>query len=94
MKLLFLLMVVTAGAQDAAEEIELVGETVVEVQHQQKNVRDLINAMLGLEFFLRDKKDHEQHCPTAKWTQPPLETYKDDPKSYLPEGCIPLEEEE
>ena len=43
--------------------------------------------MLGLEFFLRDKKDYKKHCPQIKWEQPSLDEYKKDLKSYLPEGC-------
>jgi len=53
----------------------------------QKGLKGLINDMLGLEFFLRDKKDHKKHCPQVKWEQPSLDEYKKDLKSHLPEGC-------
>jgi hypothetical protein len=53
----------------------------------QKGLKGLINDMLGLEFFLRDKKDYKKHCPQIKWEQPSLDEYKKDLKSYLPEGC-------
>jgi len=53
------------------------------------SITDLKNRMLGLEFFLQDKKDYKEHCPQIEWEQPKLEVYKKDPKSHLPEGCKP-----
>ena len=47
----------------------------------------LKNDMMGLEFFLQDKKDYKTYCPYDKWKQPALVTYKKEPKSYLPKGC-------
>jgi len=47
----------------------------------------LKNDMMGLEFFLQDKKDYKTYCPYNKWKQPALVTYKKEPKSYLPKGC-------
>ena len=47
----------------------------------------LKNDIAGLEFFLQDKSDHKTFCPYEEWEQPPLETYKKDPKSYLPKSC-------
>ena len=41
----------------------------------------------ALEIYLQDKKDHEKHCPTLRWDQPPLDTYKKELTSQLPEGC-------
>ena len=58
-----------------------------EVEETQEGVRGLKNDMLGLEFFLLDKKEHKTYCPYTKWEQPTLEEYKKDPKSYLPEDC-------
>ena len=65
-----------------------------DVEECQKGVKDLRNDMMGLELFLQDKKDYTEHCPSTAWEQPPLDEYKVDPKSYLPEGCKPAEEEE
>ena len=53
----------------------------------QKAAEDLKNKMLGLEFFLKDKKDHKELCVRLEWEQPSLEEYRKDPKSYLPESC-------
>ena len=53
----------------------------------QKAAEALKNKMLGLEFFLQDKKDHKERCPNLEWEQPSLEEYIKDPKSYLPEAC-------
>ena len=53
----------------------------------QKAAEALKNKMLGLEYFLMDKKDHKEECPNLNWEQPSLEEYKKDPKSYLPESC-------
>ena len=47
----------------------------------------LKNDMAGLEFFLQDKSDHKTFCPYEEWEQPSLETYKKEPKSYLPKSC-------
>ena len=43
--------------------------------------------LLGLEYYLRDKKDHEELCSEIPWEQPALEVYQQQPKSYLPENC-------
>ena len=43
--------------------------------------------LLGLEYYLRDKKDHEELCSEIPWEQPALEIYQQEPKSYLPENC-------
>ena len=53
----------------------------------QEGVEDLKNSMLGLEFFLRDRKEYKELCPYLEWEQPILEVYKKEPKSYLPKAC-------
>ena len=63
-----------------------------EVEECQDSVTELKNRMLGLQFFLQDKKDYEEYCPKTEWTQPKLEEYREDPKSHLPEGCKPEED--
>ncbi len=60
-----------------------------EVDDCQKGVKGLKKDVLGLESYLKDKKDHKDHCPSIKWEQPKLEEYKKEPKSYLPTGCVP-----
>ncbi len=50
-------------------------------------VKDLKNDVLGLEFFLQDKKDYKTYCPYEVWSQPKLEVYKKKPMSYLPKNC-------
>tara|TARA_R110000824_G_scaffold248837_21_gene437871 strand:- start:1288 stop:1578 length:291 start_codon:yes stop_codon:yes gene_type:complete len=57
------------------------------VKKCEDDVRSLKNGVLGLEFFLKDKKYHERVCPNLEWKQPSLEIYKEHPKSYLPEEC-------
>ena len=59
------------------------------VQEQAQQMRTAIDA---IEFFLQDKKDFEEHCPTVKWEQPCLDDYKAEVKSHLPEDCLPEEE--
>jgi len=58
------------------------------IEDCEKGVKDLKNLVLGLEFFLQDKKDFKTYCPLHKWEQPKLEDYKKNPKSYLPKSCI------
>jgi hypothetical protein len=58
-----------------------------EMEDCKEGIKDLRGDMEGLEFFLRDKKDHKKHCPDIKWKQPSLDEYKKDLKSHLPEGC-------
>ena len=69
--------------QDSADEVE----------ECKDNVTRLKNRMLGLQFYLQDKKDHEEFCPKVEWEQPTLEKYREAPKSKLPEGCKPEKEE-
>jgi len=58
-----------------------------DVKKCEEDVKGLKNGMLGLEFYLKDKKYHERVCPNLDWNQPSLEIYKEQPKSYLPEEC-------
>ena len=55
------------------------------------DVDDIKNDLLALEFFLSDKSDHAKLCPNISWDQPPIEIYKIEPKSYLPDNCEPNE---
>jgi len=58
-----------------------------EEEHLQEGVKELRDDVLGLEYYLQDKKDHKKYCLTTKWEQPKIEEYKKEPKSYLPESC-------
>ena len=51
---------------------------------QQAN--DLERSAKALEFFLKDREDHKEHCPRLKRDQPKLEVYKKELKSQLPKG--------
>ncbi len=53
----------------------------------QEEIKDLKKGILGLEFYIRDKKDHKAYCSHIEWKQPSLNVYKKDPKSYLPANC-------
>jgi hypothetical protein len=48
---------------------------------------DLKRDMHALELFLQDKADKKEFCPKLAWEQPLIEVYKENLKSYLPEGC-------
>ena len=52
-----------------------------------KDLEDIERDTKALAFYLQDKKDHKEYCPEIDWKQPPLATYKKEPKSYLPEDC-------
>ena len=58
-----------------------------EVEETQEGVKDLKREMLGLEFFLRDKKAYKENCSSIEWEQPKLKKYIIEPKSYLPKKC-------
>lgn len=64
-----------------------------EVEHWREGIEDLINGAKGLEFYLADKINFEEHtcdvksCAIKTWEQPKLDEYKKDPKSYLPNDC-------
>jgi len=60
---------------------------LIPVGDPKKDIGDLERDTRALEFYLLDKKDHKEFCPEIDWNQPPLDTYKEEPKSYLPEGC-------
>lgn len=86
MQLIILFMLAIAGAQDMPDANE--------EQTSEEDVKELKDKMTALELFLQDKKDYKKYCPEKKWTQPSIDEYKKDPKSYLPEGCKPEETEE
>jgi len=52
-----------------------------------EQIQPLKKNIMGLEFYLQDKKDYKEFCPHIEWTQPKLKVYKDNPKSYLPNNC-------
>ena len=58
-----------------------------DIQECQKASQELKNSVVGLELYLKDKKEYKTYCPYVAWEQPSLEIYKEDPKSYLPEEC-------
>ena len=86
-----LLTATLAGDAEKAPTVDLepIEEPVPseDVEECQRGVKGLKNDVLGLELFLRDKKDHKTYCPYTKWEQPKLEEYKKEPKSYLPKSC-------
>jgi hypothetical protein len=57
-------------------------------------VEDLKYSMAGLEWYILDQADYEEHCPDTPWEQPAIEAYRHAPGSYLPEGCVPIQGEE
>ena len=59
-----------------------------EMEDCKEGVKSLRDDFKGLELYLQDKKDHKDHCPGIKWTQPELDKYKEEPKSYLPDKCV------
>ena len=71
---------------DAATEQEQISDSEG-IQKCEDNIKGLKNEVLGLEYFLQDKKHYKKYCPSLKWAQPSLDTYKKDPKSYLPSDC-------
>ena len=50
----------------------------------QEDIGGLKKDTKALMHYLQDKKDHKEYCPEIDWNQPPLTTYKKNPKSYLP----------
>jgi len=52
-----------------------------------KDLEDIERDTKALVYYLQDKKDHKEYCPEIDWKQPPLTTYKKNPKSYLPKEC-------
>jgi len=58
-----------------------------QVEECEESVKDLVEGVKGLEFYLRDKKHKSTHCPSIEWEQPTLDEYKKNPKSYLPKSC-------
>ena len=94
MNLLLAGLLISSGPIEVSETLDSASEPTEEqsppdsAEQCQKAAEDLKNKMLGLEHFLMDKKDHKEKCSSLNWEQPPLEEYKKDPKSYLPESCI------
>jgi len=91
-----LLSMILSSAPEVPEPIEARSEETVsepdndsggEVKKCEEGVKGLKNGVLGLEFYLKDKKYHERVCPNLRWKQPSLEVYKERPKSYLPKEC-------
>ena len=62
-------------------------ELGVSVYEPMEASSDLERDAKALELYLQDKKDHKEFCPQIKWNQPPLSTYKETLKSYLPKDC-------
>jgi hypothetical protein len=52
------------------------------------DLSDIERDARALELYLKDKKDHENYCPQLEWDQPPLDEYKRDLRSHLPDGCV------
>ena len=83
----FLTMVSAQDLPEPPDDLEQNDSAGDYMEDCQKDVKDLRNDVAGLEFFLRDKKDYKTYCPQIPWEQPDLETYKTEPKSYLPKDC-------
>ena len=62
-------------------------DTAPPAEECQEKAKDLKNDFEALEHFLRDKETYKKQCPYLEWAQPPIETYKEEPKSYLPPAC-------
>ena len=52
-----------------------------------KDHKDIERDAKALIHYLQDKKDNKEYCPEIDWNQPPLTTYKKNPKSHLPKDC-------
>ena len=93
MKLLLAGLLISSGPIEVSETLDSASEPTEEhspsdsAAQCQKAAEALKNKMLGLEFFLKDKKGHKELCPKLEWSQPSLEEYRKDPQSYLPESC-------
>ena len=93
MNLLLASFLITGEPVVASETLDSASEPTEEhspsdsAEQCQKAAEALKNKMLGLEYFLKDKKGHKELCSTLEWDQPSLEEYRKDPKSYLPESC-------
>ena len=93
MNLLLAGFLVTSTPTEVSETLDSASEPTEEqspsdsAEQCQKAAEDLKNKMLGLEFFLKDKKDHKELCPKISWVQPTIDVYKKELKSQLPEEC-------
>ena len=80
--------IIVAESPDYSQQMMRISqESSDEVDYCKDNVKTLKNRVLGLQFFLQDKKRHKEECPQTKWDQPTLEEYRKNPKSYLPKEC-------
>lgn len=86
-----LLIILQANAPVNAPVMEPKDEEVYPpsqaIEDCEEGVKGLMEGVVGLEFFLKDKKAKKENCPSIVWEQPSLEEYKKEPKSYLPESC-------
>jgi len=80
-------LIAAEGPDYSQQMIEVSQDSGDEVDDCKDNVKMLKNRMLGLQFFLEDKKEYKENCPKAKWKQPTLEEYRKKPRSYLPKEC-------
>ena len=87
-----LLLIILACGQSVAQEFPYEPTLPVDYSPVQKQTQEMLSSVDAIEFFLQDKQDFERFCPKAQWEQPCLDDYKGEPKSYLPEGCLPEEE--
>ena len=84
---IIIVMSLAAMAEPANDDTGLEEDTAPPSEDCQEKAKDLKNGFEALEFFLQDKEDFKKHCSYLGWEQPPLETYKKEPKSYLPLAC-------
>ena len=89
---LLFLLTVTASPEPPVASVSDSGAVYEQAPSEQINdttdaIESLKKDMLGLEYYLKDRKEHREFCPEIEWNQPSLQEYKKDPKSYLPEGC-------
>ena len=80
-------LIAAEGPDYSQQLIRISEDPSDQVDDCKDDVKTLKNRMLGLQFFLQDKKEYKENCPKVKWKQPTLDEYRKDPKSYLPKGC-------
>jgi len=85
----FLLMLSGQPSEPSEEPYESPSQSdpTDQAEDCKEDLEDLKGDMVGLELYLKDKKRYKKWCPNTKWTQPKLEQYKKEPKSYLPKSC-------
>ena len=89
---MIILLFSLACGQSVAQEVSYSQELPIDYSPVQKQTQEMLSSVDAIEFFLQDKQDFERFCPKAAWEQPCLDDYKGEPKSYLPEDCLPEEE--